>query len=73
MFTVIAGADDASQLRENVRALDIRFSEEDLMEIDRITLVDEDRTVAPVYRTLRPEKVFEFEARQLARTRRGEP
>jgi aryl-alcohol dehydrogenase-like predicted oxidoreductase len=73
MFTVIAGADDAAQLRENVKALDIRFTEEDLLEIDRITLVDEDRTVAPVYRTLRPEKVFEFGARQLARTRRGEP
>jgi aryl-alcohol dehydrogenase-like predicted oxidoreductase len=73
VFTVIAGADDAAQLRENVRALDIRFSAEDLTEIDRITLVDEDRSVAPVYRTLRPEKVHEFDALQLARSRRGEP
>lgn len=73
MFTVIAGADDAVQLRENVKALEIRLSEDDLLEIDRITLVDEDRTVAPVYRQLRPEKVFEFESRQLARTQRGEP
>lgn len=73
MFTVIAGADNGAQLRENVRALDIRLSPEDLLEIDRITLVDEDRSVAPVYRTLRPEKVHEFEARQLAKTRRGEP
>lgn len=73
MFTVIAGADNAAQLQENIRALDIRFSEEDLTEIDRITLVDEDRSVAPVYRTLRPEKVHEFEARQRARSHRGEP
>lgn len=73
VFNVIAGADDPAQLRENVKALEIRFSDEDLREIDRITLADEDRTVAPVYRTLRPEKVFEFGARQLAVTRRGEP
>lgn len=73
MFNVIAGADSPAQLQENMGALDIRFTPEDLIEIDRITLVDEDRTVAPVYRTLRPEKVHEFEARQLARTRRGEP
>lgn len=73
MFNVIAGADNELQLRENVKALDVRLSEVDLLEIDRITLVDEDRTVAPVYRTLRPEKMHEFEARQLARTRRGEP
>ena len=39
----------------------------------QITLVEEDRTVAPVYRTLRPEKVYEFEAMQRARTHRGEP
>ena len=32
-----------------------------------IPLVDEDRSVAPPYRTLRPEKVHEFEAMQLAR------
>ena len=70
---MIAGADDPAQLQENVRALEIHLSPEDLTEIDRITLVDEDRTVAPVYRTLRPEKVHEFEARQLARTKRGEP
>ena len=73
MFNVIAGADSPAQLKENMGALDIRFTPDDLTEIDRITLVDEDRTVAPVYRTLRPEKVHEFEARQLARTRRGEP
>lgn len=73
MFTVIAGADDGAQLRDNARALDIRFTPEDLTGIDRITLVDEDRTVAPVYRTLRPEKVHEFAAREMARTKRGEP
>jgi len=66
-FTVIAGADKPQHLLDNVKALEIRFTPEDLIEIDRITLVDEDRTVAPVYRTLRPEKVHEFEPMQLAR------
>ena len=66
-FTVIAGADQPRHLIENVKALEVRFTAEDLLEIDRITLVDEDRTVAPVYRTLRPEKIHEFEPRQLAR------
>jgi aryl-alcohol dehydrogenase-like predicted oxidoreductase len=70
-FNVIAGADRPEHLRENVKALNVRFAEEDLVEIDRITLVDEDRSVAPVYRTLRPEKVHEFETQQLARTRQG--
>jgi aryl-alcohol dehydrogenase-like predicted oxidoreductase len=66
-FTVIAGADKPQHLVDNVKALEIRFTPEDLIEIDRITLVDEDRSVAPPYRTLRPEKVHEFEAMQLAR------
>ncbi|MDB5874840.1 MAG: Aryl-alcohol dehydrogenase-like predicted oxidoreductase [Ramlibacter sp.] len=66
-FTVIAGADKPQHLLDNVKALEIRFTQEDLAGIDRITLVDEDRTVAPVYRGLRPEKVHEFEAMQLAR------
>jgi aryl-alcohol dehydrogenase-like predicted oxidoreductase len=66
-FTVIAGADKPQHLVDNVKALEIRFTPEDLVEIDRITLVDEDRSVAPPYRTLRPEKVHEFEAMQLAR------
>jgi aryl-alcohol dehydrogenase-like predicted oxidoreductase len=66
-FTVIAGADKPQHLVDNVKALKIRFTPEDLVEIDRITLVDEDRSVAPPYRTLRPEKVHEFEAMQLAR------
>ena len=66
-FTVIAGADKPQHLIDNVKALEIRFTQEDLVEIDRITLVDEDRSVAPPYRTLRPEKVHEFEAMQLAR------
>ncbi|MCZ4313266.1 aldo/keto reductase [Comamonadaceae bacterium G21597-S1] len=73
MFTVIAGADDPAQLRDNVGALDIRFTQDDLTEIDRITLVDEDRSVAPVYRNLRPEKVHEHASRQRALTQRGEP
>ncbi|HEY8709753.1 MAG TPA: aldo/keto reductase, partial [Burkholderiaceae bacterium] len=66
-FTVIAGADKPQHLLDNVKALEIRFTQEDIIEIDRITLVDEDRSVAPPYRTLRPEKVHEFEAMQLAR------
>jgi aryl-alcohol dehydrogenase-like predicted oxidoreductase len=66
-FTVIAGADQPQHLRDNIKALEIRFTPEDLVEIDRITLVDEDRSVSPVYRTLRPEKVHEFEPMQLAR------
>jgi aryl-alcohol dehydrogenase-like predicted oxidoreductase len=66
-FTVIAGADRPQHLIDNVKALEIRFTPDDLVEIDRITLVDEDRSVAPPYRTLRPEKVHEFEAMQLAR------
>ena len=70
-FTVIAGADRPGHLRENVKALDVRFTPEDLVEIDRITLVDEDRSVAPPYRRLRPEKVHEFDT--LQRARAGEP
>lgn len=66
-FTVIAGADRPQHLVDNVKALDVRFTGEDLVEIDRITLVDEDRSVAPPYRTLRPEKVHEFEPMQRAR------
>lgn len=66
-FTVIAGADQPQHLVDNVKALDIRFSDADLLAIDRITLVDEDRSVAPVYRTLRPEKVHELEPMLLAR------
>ncbi len=66
-FTVIAGADQPQHLLDNVKALDIRLTEEDLVEIDRITLVDEDRSVAPPYRALRPEKVHEFEPMQRAR------
>lgn len=66
-FTVIAGADKPEHLTANVKALEIRFTEEDLTEIDRITLVDEDRSVAPPYRLLRPEKVHEFEPMQLAK------
>ena len=66
-FTVIAGADKPQHLTDNIQALQIRLGADDLIEIDRITLVDEDRSVAPVYRTLRPEKVHEFEAMQATR------
>jgi len=48
--TVIAGADKPEHITENVAALDITLSAEDLDELDRLTLVDEDRTVAPVIR-----------------------
>lgn len=71
MATLIAGADKPQHLLDNVKALDVHLTEEDLTEIDRITLVDEDRSVAPVYRKLRPEKVHEFETRQAAKAIRG--
>jgi 1-deoxyxylulose-5-phosphate synthase len=48
--TVIAGADTPEHLAHNVGALELQLSAEDLAEIDRITLVDEDRTLAPVIR-----------------------
>jgi aryl-alcohol dehydrogenase-like predicted oxidoreductase len=53
MATVIAGADRPEHIQANVKALDVKFSEADLQEIDAITLVEEDRTQAPIYR-LRP-------------------
>jgi diketogulonate reductase-like aldo/keto reductase len=69
MSTIIAGADKPEHLMQNVRALDVRFSDEDLVEIDRLTLVDEDRTQAPVDRKLRPEKMHEFGPMQDAKAR----
>jgi aryl-alcohol dehydrogenase-like predicted oxidoreductase len=48
--TVIAGADTPEHIAHNVAALDITLSAEDLAELDRLTLVDEDRTIAPVIR-----------------------
>jgi aryl-alcohol dehydrogenase-like predicted oxidoreductase len=48
--TVIAGADRPEHLAENAKALDVHLSEADLAEIDRLTLVDEDRSVAPIFR-----------------------
>jgi aryl-alcohol dehydrogenase-like predicted oxidoreductase len=53
MATVIAGADKPEHIASNVKALDVKFSPEALQEIDRITLVDEDRTIAPIYRVTR--------------------
>lgn len=50
--TVIAGADQVAHIEDNVRALDVSFTENDVHELDRLTLVDEDRTVAPVIRRL---------------------
>jgi aryl-alcohol dehydrogenase-like predicted oxidoreductase len=49
-FTVIAGADAPEHVEANVGALDIKLTPADLAEIDRISLVDEDRTTAPMLR-----------------------
>jgi aryl-alcohol dehydrogenase-like predicted oxidoreductase len=48
--TVIAGADRPEHIQDNVGAIDVTFTHADLAEIDRLTLVDEDRTIAPVLR-----------------------
>jgi aryl-alcohol dehydrogenase-like predicted oxidoreductase len=71
MSTVIAGADKPEHIAQNIKALELKFTSDDLIEIDRLSLVDEDRSVAPVYRKLRPEKVHEFEPMQVwnAKTR----
>ena len=53
MSTVIAGADRPEHIEANVTALEVKFTPEDLMEIDRITLVEEDRTQPPIYRLSR--------------------
>ncbi|HLF72033.1 MAG TPA: aldo/keto reductase, partial [Dehalococcoidia bacterium] len=53
MATVIAGADRPEHIEANVKALDVYFTPEDLAEIDRITLVEEDRSVAPIFRVAR--------------------
>jgi 1-deoxyxylulose-5-phosphate synthase len=42
-----------AHIEDNVRALEVALSDADLAELDRLTLVDEDRTVAPVIRGLR--------------------
>jgi aryl-alcohol dehydrogenase-like predicted oxidoreductase len=49
MATVIAGADKPEHIAANVKALEVSFTAEDLEEIDRLTLVEEDRTVPPIY------------------------
>ncbi len=49
MATVIAGADKPEHIRDNVKALEVRFSEDDLRELDEMTLVEEDRTVPPIF------------------------
>lgn len=49
MATVIAGADRPEHIRANVKALEVKFSEADLKEIDEITLVEEDRTMSPIF------------------------
>jgi len=48
--TVIAGADQPEHIQDNALALDVSLTSADLEAIDRMTLVDEDRTVAPVIR-----------------------
>jgi aryl-alcohol dehydrogenase-like predicted oxidoreductase len=49
MATVIAGADRPEHIQANVKALDVKFSESDLKAIDEMTLIEEDRTLAPIY------------------------
>jgi aryl-alcohol dehydrogenase-like predicted oxidoreductase len=49
-FSVIAGADAPEHVEANVGALGLKLSPEDVAELDRITLVDEDRTAAPMLR-----------------------
>jgi aryl-alcohol dehydrogenase-like predicted oxidoreductase len=58
MSTVIAGADRPDHVAANVKALDIKFTPEDLAEIDRLTLVEEDRTVAPINAHVKGEMVL---------------
>jgi aryl-alcohol dehydrogenase-like predicted oxidoreductase len=58
MSTVIAGADRPEHVAANVKALDVKFSPEDLAEIDRLTLVEEDRTMAPIYQHVMGELHF---------------
>jgi aryl-alcohol dehydrogenase-like predicted oxidoreductase len=58
MSTVIAGADRPEHVEANVKALDIKFTPEDLAEIDRLTLVEEDRTVAPITQHVKGEMVL---------------
>jgi aryl-alcohol dehydrogenase-like predicted oxidoreductase len=50
MATTIAGADRPEHIAANVKALEVKFTPEDLAELDKLTLVDEDRTVAPIFR-----------------------
>jgi aryl-alcohol dehydrogenase-like predicted oxidoreductase len=50
LATVIAGADTPEHLQANVGALELHLSQADLAEIDRLTLVDEDRSVPPIGR-----------------------
>ena len=53
MATTIAGADKPEHIEANIKALEVQFTPEDLAEIDKITLIDEDRTIAPIYRVAR--------------------
>jgi aryl-alcohol dehydrogenase-like predicted oxidoreductase len=71
--TVIAGVDSVDHLLQNLSALDVRLGDDDLVEIDRLTLVDEDRTMAPVFRALEPERIHEFETLQAARRKGLKP
>jgi len=50
MATVIAGADAPDHIAANVKALEVKFTPDDLADIDRLTLVEEDRTQAPIFR-----------------------
>jgi len=54
LCTAIAGADSVTHVEGNVGALEVRLSSDDLAELDTITLVEEDRTIAPVLQASRP-------------------
>lgn len=46
--TVIAGADNPAHIADNARALEVTLSPADVEELDQLTLIEEDRTIAPV-------------------------
>lgn len=51
---MIAGADNAEHIALNAASAEIQLTEDELMEIDRLTLIDEDRSRPPIFRTQPP-------------------
>ena len=47
--TYFGPVDLSFKLADKGKTLDVQFSEADLAEIDQLTLVDEDRSVAPIF------------------------